>query len=153
MKIEIISNSPRETRKIGALLAKEVLRGKRKVFIAMTGGLGSGKTTFVKGFIKKIGIEEDVTSPTFLIYKKYQGRRDVYHFDAYRIKDKDLSLLGFEEILKKDYAVIVVEWSENIKKSIPQEKIKISFFVQSPKERKLIVEDNSGIITNSSTTK
>jgi tRNA threonylcarbamoyladenosine biosynthesis protein TsaE len=149
MKVEIKSKSAAETKKLGKILAKKVLQEEETVFIALKGNLGGGKTTFTKGFAKGMGITEEINSPTFLIYKKYKGKKELYHFDAYRIKEKDLDLLNFEEILKERGNVIIVEWSENIEKRIPNKKITISFFFLSPKERMLIVEDNSGIIKDS----
>ena len=149
MKIEILSKTEAETKKIGALIAREIISRNKTVFISLRGDLGSGKTTFVKGLARELKIKEDVTSPTFLIYKKYQGEAKLYHFDAYRINEGDLENLRFKDILKKENSIIVVEWSENIKKSLPKKRIDIAFSFVSPKERKLIVEDNSGIISGS----
>jgi len=147
MKIEITSKSEAETKKIGVLLGKEFVKTEKRVFISLEGDLGSGKTTLMKGIAKGVGIKEEITSPTFLIYKKYEGVKDLYHFDAYRINNKDLPLLRFDEILEKDGVVIAVEWGKNIK--TPFKKISIRFLFVSPKERKLIVRDNSGIIKDS----
>ncbi len=147
MKIEITSKSEAETKKIGVLLGKEFIKTEKRVFVSLEGDLGSGKTTLMKGIAKGIGIKEEITSPTFLIYKKYEGIKDLYHFDAYRINDKDLPLLRFDEILEKNGVVIAVEWGKNI--STPFKKISIKFLLISPKERKLIVRDNSGIIRDS----
>ncbi len=147
MKIEIISKSEAETKKIGLLLGKEFLKTKRRVFVALEGNLGTGKTTLMKGIAKGLKIKEEITSPTFLIYKKYKGAKDLYHFDAYRISNKDLSLLRFDEILKEENAVVAVEWAKNI--TVPFKKITVKLLSISPKERKLIVRDNSGIINDS----
>ncbi len=147
MKIEIKSKSGTETKRIGALLGKEFVKTEKSVFISLEGDLGSGKTTLMKGIAKGIGIKEEITSPTFLIYKKYKGIKDLYHFDAYRINDKDLPLLRFDEILEEKGVIIAVEWGKNI--STPFKKISIKFLFISPKERKVIVRDNSGIIKDS----
>lgn len=148
MKIEIKSKSPTETKRIGRLLAKKILKNSKRAFVSLRGNLGSGKTTFVKGFAKGMGIGEEVTSPTFLIYKKYKGEKELYHFDAYRIKEKDLDILNFKNILKEEN-IVIVEWSENIIKRIPKKRITVSFSFISPKKRRLIVEDNSGIMDGS----
>lgn len=147
MKIEVISNSEKETKRTGMLLGKEFLKAKKNVFIALEGDLGSGKTTLMKGIAKGLKIREEVTSPTFLIYKKYEGIKDLYHFDAYRISNKDLALLKFEEILEKKDIVVAVEWAKNI--TLPTKKITVKLLFISPKQRKLIVRDNSGIIKDS----
>ena len=85
----------------------------------LNGDLGAGKTTFVKHVAKKLGVKDEVTSPTFTIMKEYQGKRyKLYHFDMYRLDDGDESTgFGFDDyIMKKDYnAIIFIEWSERVK--------------------------------------
>ncbi len=149
-KQSIVTTSPSETRKQGKMFGKKALLGEGPFFLALYGNLGSGKTTFLKGFAKGAGVKEEVTSPTFLIYKKYKTERgkNFYHFDAYRIEGKDLSLLGFEKIIKERKSIIATEWSENIEEKIPREAIKISFSYLSPKKRRLIVEGNGGIMNS-----
>lgn len=147
----IISNSPKETKKIGEVLGKKIVPAKEMVFLSLEGNLGTGKTTFLQGLSKGLGVKENITSPTFLIFKKYPAKKKktFYHFDAYRIKPKDLALLGFDEIIKDKDNVVAVEWSENIKKSIPKKAIKIKFSLLGEKKRKLIVKANNDIIADS----
>jgi tRNA threonylcarbamoyladenosine biosynthesis protein TsaE len=150
MKSEILSSSLKETKAVGKKIGELFRKNEGVVFLALYGDLGSGKTTFLQGLAKGLGVRESVNSPTFLIYKRYQIKKDFsfYHFDAYRITEKDLKILNFSDIIQKKRAVIAVEWSENIEKELPDKKIKIVFSFVSPNERKLIVEDNSGIITD-----
>ncbi len=147
-KKSIITTSPSETGKIGKMFGKKALSTVGPVFFSLYGNLGSGKTTFLKGFAKGVGVKEEVTSPTFLIYKKYEAEegKNFYHFDAYRIEGKDLSPLGFEGIIKEKKNIIATEWSENIEEKIPKEAVKISFSFLDPKKRRLIVEGNGGIM-------
>ncbi len=147
----MLSESTKETKKIGEKLGKEILLKKEIVFLSLEGDLGSGKTTFVKGLAKGLGVDDEIVSPTFLIYKRYSAKNNktLYHFDAYRISEKDLPLLGFEEIIKENKNIIVVEWGENIRKSIPEKSVKIIFSFVDNNKRKLIVENNNDIIIGS----
>lgn len=146
---EIKTKSKKETKDFGIVLGKIILTFGKNVFIALKGGLGSGKTTLIQGIAKGLEIKEDINSPTFLIYKKYfiSDNKWLYHFDAYRIEEKDLSNIGFDEIVKEKGNIVIVEWSENIKKRLPQERVEIKFFIDGKNKRRLIVKDNSGIIT------
>ncbi len=146
--MEILSESATRTKQIGRTLGKKILSTEKKIFIALYGSLGSGKTTFLKGFAEGVGVKDEITSPTFLIYKKYEAKEEkkFYHFDAYRIKSKDLSLLNFEEIIRGGNNIIAVEWSENIEEKIPLDAIKIYFSTVSQGKRRLIVEGNGGIM-------
>jgi len=146
--MEIITKSSQETEEIGRIFAEKLLEKKQKAVVALFGDLGAGKTTFTKGFAKGLGVSEEINSPTFLIYKKYKGKMGInfYHFDAYRIGEGDLESIEFEEKLKEKSSVIIIEWSENIKKNIPKDAINVYFKHKSEKERVLIVEGSSGII-------
>ncbi len=152
MKREILSSSLSKTKKVGRIIGEEILKKDKNVFIALYGDLGSGKTSFLQGLAKGLGVSDNIVSPTFLICKKYKTKKNnnFYHLDVYRITDKDLTVLNFKDIIDEEKGVVAVEWSENIEKSIPKKKIKIEFSFLSPKERRLIVEDNSGIITDKS---
>jgi len=147
--MEIVTKSAKITREKGALLGKAVLFKKGPIFIALEGDLGGGKTTFIQGFARGLGVKEEVTSPTFLIYKKYKtkGKKFFYHFDAYRVESEDFFSLGFEEIAKDKKNIIAIEWSQRIKEIIPKEAVKIKFSFISSQERKLIIEGRSDIIS------
>ncbi len=144
----IISLSPAKTREIGKKIAKKALQSREGLIFSLVGNLGSGKTTFVKGFAKGMGIKEEITSPTFVIYKKYKGikQKNLYHFDAYRITKNEMLSLGFEEIIASKDNIIIIEWSENIKEILPKNRIEIGFTFLNKRERRLIVKDKSGII-------
>ena len=125
---------------------------KRALVLAMEGDLGGGKTTFVQGFAKGLGIKENITSPTFVILKKFKipsfakataskaksKFQFFYHIDAYRLeKPKDLLDLGFEKILSGWNNIIAVEWSEKIQKILPKNVIKIRFEFVDENTRKI----------------
>lgn len=119
-----ITSSAKETRKIGEILAEEIIKTEKKqaLIIGMEGELGSGKTTFIQGLAKGLGIKEKITSPTFVILKKYKISSRIiknaffFHIDCYRIKSKDLLELGFEEIAGNPQNIIVIEWGGRVKK-------------------------------------
>ncbi len=118
--VEVISNTPVETEVFAQKLGS-VLRGGET--IAYFGGLGMGKTRFTSGLAKGMGIDEDVSSPTFSLVHEYSGNKTLYHFDMYRITTfEDLCSTGFFDYL--DWGgVLAVEWSENIETALPEEKL------------------------------
>lgn len=112
-------------------------------FVAMYGDLGAGKTAFVQGIAKALGITNHVTSPTFTIVNEYEGRLPLYHFDVYRISDPDeMYEIGYEEYVDSN-GVCIIEWAELIEDLFPQEYIKITILKDENKGfdyRKIIVE-------------
>ncbi len=138
-----ISKNAEETRKIGEILGR-IIRG--GAVIALIGDLGSGKTTFVKGLAKGLGVKSAVASPTFLLIKKHSIRKarskieSFYHIDCYRAEnEKKLQFLGMEEILKDKRSVVAVEWPEKIGNILPGNAIKIKFAWFNENERKISI--------------
>ena len=106
-----ISNSAAETEAIGAEFAKTLTGG---AVIAMYGDLGAGKTAFVRGMARGMGLDCRVSSPTFTIVNEYLGDRELIHFDMYRLQSADeLFDIGWEDYLERG-GVCAVEWSENV---------------------------------------
>ncbi|MCX8093562.1 MAG: tRNA (adenosine(37)-N6)-threonylcarbamoyltransferase complex ATPase subunit type 1 TsaE [Candidatus Goldbacteria bacterium] len=108
-----ISSSPEDTKKIAQNLAKEFKKGD---IVALIGQLGAGKTCFIKGIGKSYGIpNNEIASPTFVLLRIYNGKKSIYHFDLYRIKDyKELENIGYREFLT--FAdLIVIEWADKLK--------------------------------------
>lgn len=118
----VITKSSKETQKLGEMLARELRGGK---IICLEGELGSGKTTFTQGLLKGLGVKGPYASPTFVIMKKYKN--NIFHFDAYRVKDKDILNLGWKEIISDKKNIIVIEWADRIKKIIPKKAVWIKF--------------------------
>lgn len=107
-------------RKIGSWLRQGSI-------IALTGPLGSGKTVFVRGIARGLGIEEPVTSPSFTIVSEYDAPLPLVHIDLYRTgSDEELELLGFEELLARP-AVIAIEWAEKAMAHLPDQRIDVAF--------------------------
>ena len=118
-----ISCSPEQTEEIAANLAKKLKSGD---FIAFFGGLGMGKTNFVRGLASVLCPGVRVTSPTFALVNEYIGQLNIYHFDMYRITDSDdLYSTGFFDYLENG-SILLIEWSENIKPLIPKNTININ---------------------------
>lgn len=148
--MQIKSKSASQTKKVAGILAKGILKKnkgqKTAVILALKGDLGGGKTTFLQGFAKALGIKERVLSPTFLIMKKFKipggANRDsfqnFFHFDCYRIiNQKEIFDLGWEDITSDPKNIIALEWAERIK-NIPRDAIKIKFD---------FIDENSRLIT------
>lgn len=109
------------------------------MIICLDGELGSGKTVFVKGFAQSLGIDEDITSPTFNIIKEYQsGEMPLYHMDVYRLEDTN-DEIGVEEYFEKG-GICIIEWSEMIKDKLPEERLEIKFKIIDENKRLLILK-------------
>jgi tRNA threonylcarbamoyladenosine biosynthesis protein TsaE len=132
MMKEFITQNPKETRKLGAILAEDIRSGR---IISLSGELGSGKTTFTQGLLKGLGIRGPYASPTFVIMKKYAP--NVYHLDAYRVGEKDILDLGWEEITSEPENVVIVEWAERMKEVIPEDSLWIEFEWLGENERRI----------------
>lgn len=105
--------------------------------ICLDGDLGSGKTIFTKGFAQALGIQENITSPTFNIIKEYtSGEMPLYHMDVYRLDGK-VDELGIEEYFTKG-GVVIIEWADMIKEYLPEERLDIKIKVLDEDSRVLI---------------
>jgi tRNA threonylcarbamoyladenosine biosynthesis protein TsaE len=106
--VEVVSASPEETERVGALLARELEPGD---VVTVSGELGSGKTTFVRGACRGLGVTGPVTSPTYTIGHRYRGRVDVSHLDLYRFQGVSPAEWGDLEPYFEE-AICFVEWPE-----------------------------------------
>jgi len=122
---------------LGEKVAQKIAKGGRRksargaVILALTGELGSGKTTFVQGFFRGLGLKR-AASPTFIIFRRFAIRHlpfaNAYHVDAYRIKKpKELSALGFKEILDDPKNIVLIEWAEKIRRILPEDAHRLKF--------------------------
>lgn len=111
------SYSPEETEKIAYEFSQRLNAGD---VVCMYGELGAGKTAFVRGIARGLGIKDHITSPTFTIVNEYCGKMPLYHFDVYRIADEDeMYEIGYEEYIDGD-GVSVIEWPQLIKDILPK---------------------------------
>ncbi len=93
--------------------------------VAFFGGMGMGKTAFVRAAVRALGVDADVTSPTFSIVNDYGGQIHIYHFDMYRVETwESLYSTGFFDYLNSG-AILFIEWSENIENVLPDNVIRV----------------------------
>jgi len=119
----VVTNSERETRQVGFDLAKKLRPG---TVLAFYGDLGAGKTTFTKGLAMGLGIDSEITSPTYTIVNEYEtGETPLIHFDMYRLTSADdLFEIGWEDYLERG-AILAVEWSERVEAAFPKDTVRI----------------------------
>lgn len=135
MDYKVTTNSEKETIVLAQNFESEKFNN---MVICLIGELGSGKTVFTKGFAGALGIDENITSPTFNIIKEYTtGEMDLYHMDVYRTEG-DISNLGLEEYFKKD-GVIIIEWADMIEDELPEERLEIKFKIVDEEKRSITI--------------
>ena len=125
-----------ETKLLGEKLAKDFQNGG---FIAFYGNLGSGKTTFIQGLAKGLGIKRRIISPTFIIMRSYDLKnRNFYHVDIYRLEGKEsFANLGLLEIMSDLNNIIALEWSEKIQNFLPKRRTEVKFKSQNGENREI----------------
>ncbi|MCD8203807.1 MAG: tRNA (adenosine(37)-N6)-threonylcarbamoyltransferase complex ATPase subunit type 1 TsaE [Coprobacillus sp.] len=145
MRKEIVTSSEEETRKIGRQYASVCQPG---CVICLHGDLGSGKTTFVKGFAEGLGIEKEVTSPTFNIMALYNSDKGILvHIDAYRLYEQQIDL-GLDEFTGEDGTYSLIEWPQNVEDLIPITALEIEFINLGGDERELKLRGPERILNN-----
>ncbi len=144
--MEILTKSPEGTKKLGKKIAANLAGGE---IFALSGDLGSGKTTFIQGFAKALGINQRVLSPTFIILRKYvikpQDRKNLnvtklYHLDLYRLEgaiESQIKELGLFDFWEEDDAVTIIEWADKATGIYPKRTVDISFEYLSGNKRKI----------------
>ena len=133
---QFITRSPEETEALGARLAGALEPG---AVVAFTGDLGAGKTAFVRGLARGLGIQDRVTSPTFTIVNEYEGGRlPLFHFDLYRLGSADeLFDIGWEDYLARG-GVCAVEWSERMEELLEPGTIRVDLRRGEDEDRRVI---------------
>ena len=157
MKKNYLTNHPAQTKKIAETLAKNILKTKTKKtaqVLSLIGSLGGGKTTFLQGFAKGLGISQKILSPTFVILRKFKipkskfniltekglKFKNFYHIDCYRIqKPGEILDLGFGEIISNSQNIVAIEWADRIQQILPKDTIVIKFNFLREKKRKIII--------------
>lgn len=137
------SSSPEETKALGEKLANDLNGGE---VLLLAGNLGAGKTLFLQGLAKGLGVKGQVNSPTFNIMRLYKFKRDkksqtFCHIDAYRLSSgADLQTLGIDEIWQEKNTITAIEWAENISDIVPEKYYKISILQTGKEKREIAIE-------------
>lgn len=132
--------SAEETIEVGAMVAKRLKAGD---IVALSGNLGAGKTTLVKGIAKGLGVKNYryVNSPSFVLVKEYRGKVPLFHFDIYRLNNlKDIEEIGYEDYLARK-GVVVIEWSEKMSRILPKGHLNIALKIKNTNERVISIRN------------
>ena len=139
MKIELISHSAEETMALGKAISDLAKPGST---FCLTGDLGAGKTTLVRGIARGLNIKSVVQSPTFNIMKIYfDGIKPLIHIDAYRLADVDTDI-GLDEYIGYETGLTVIEWPNFIERLIPENSSEIEIVNIGDNDRKITIESN-----------
>ncbi len=123
MEKEITTRSPEETEQVAAELAAALRGG---AVIALYGDLGAGKTCFIRGLARGLGVTRIVHSPTFTLINEYAGRLTLFHMDLYRIRDADEALdFGLDDYIFGD-GLCAIEWAEKVETLLPPHTIRVT---------------------------
>jgi tRNA threonylcarbamoyladenosine biosynthesis protein TsaE len=137
---EYITNSFEETQLLGEKFAKNLKGGD---FVAFYGDLGSGKTTFIQGLAKGLGVKRRIISPTFIIVRHYEiSGGNFYHVDLYRTETKhDLLGVGLDQIIKDENNIVALEWAEKMGEILPNKRSEINCeYLQENNKRKITIK-------------
>jgi tRNA threonylcarbamoyladenosine biosynthesis protein TsaE len=133
---EIIVESEIETESVAKSFTENISPGD---IILLTGNLGSGKTFFVRSFCSTLGIT-NVSSPSFAIVNEYEGKKKVYHFDFYRIKNlNELYDIGIDDYTNDVEAIIFIEWADLWREVIPRHHYEVQFNLIDSFNRKITI--------------
>jgi tRNA threonylcarbamoyladenosine biosynthesis protein TsaE len=135
----LTSHSPEETRAAGVELAARLGPGS---VVALFGRLGAGKTVFVQGLARGLGIPEGwVKSPTFTLVRVFPGDPPFFHIDLYRIEQPAAEELGWEEWSE---GIAAIEWAEKMEVLLPRGTVRVTLIVRGEKEREIRIESDDG---------
>lgn len=122
MLLELRARTAEDTREVGEAMSASL---RARDAVVLTGELGAGKTTFVQGVARGLGIEDQVSSPTFTLVKEYRGILDIAHVDVYRLERvQDVVDLGLDE-LGDGEGVLIVEWGDAVEDLLPDERLRV----------------------------
>jgi tRNA threonylcarbamoyladenosine biosynthesis protein TsaE len=134
--IDLATRALDETRKAAAALAELLVPGD---VVSLTGDLGAGKTAFVQGAAKALGVTEPVVSPTFVLVREYRGEMPIHHVDVYRLERlQEVHDLGFEDLLDP-VGVVFVEWGDAIEALLPDSHLRVELRTEDQEARRLRV--------------
>ncbi len=133
----ITSTSADETIKIGKSLGEKLKKGD---IVSLTGPLGAGKTVLIKGIAISLGIQDEITSPSFTLISEYHGIFPLYHIDLYRLDSiYEIEDLGFEDIIY-DNGITVIEWGEKAISLLPESTIRVKIDIKENQNREITID-------------
>jgi len=148
-KYQITTRSVDETKKLGKIIGTAMTGG---TVLALTGDLGSGKTSFVQGLARGLEVPDGyyITSPSYTLINEYPGRYPLFHVDLYRISDPmDMEDIGLYEILRTN-GIVAIEWADRIEQMLSPDSINIHFELTGDKTRKICITaddvNNEGLL-------
>jgi tRNA threonylcarbamoyladenosine biosynthesis protein TsaE len=134
--VSIVSSSPEETEALGERIAGGLAAGS---VVALEGGLGAGKTCLARGIARRLGVEDEVISPTYTIVSEYRGALPFYHIDAYRLAgEEDFENTGAGDLICGG-GISVIEWSDRIEKILPAGTVKVKLAILPDGRRHITV--------------
>ena len=134
--LDFISHSEAQTRRLGARLAAFLNPGD---VLALVGDLGSGKTRWVQGICKGLGVAEPAISPTFTLVNEYRGLYPVYHIDLYRLADASETItFGLQDYLYGS-GITLIEWADRIKNLLPDEYLIVELYHLEETKRRVVL--------------
>jgi tRNA threonylcarbamoyladenosine biosynthesis protein TsaE len=141
MRIELTATTPEDTMAVGEAVASLIREGDA---LALTGELGAGKTTFVRGVARALGFDGAVASPTFTLVREYQGRVRIYHVDVYRLERvQEVLDLGLDEMAAEG-GVLLVEWGDAVEGFLPDDHLLAEITVVGDGDARRIVVTGVG---------
>jgi tRNA threonylcarbamoyladenosine biosynthesis protein TsaE len=141
MRLELTAGTPEDTMAVGEAVASLLREGDA---IALTGELGAGKTTFVRGAARALGFDGAVASPTFTLVREYQGRVRIHHVDVYRLERvQDVLDLGLDEMVAEG-GVLLVEWGDAVEGLLPDDHLLMEITLMDSEEARRIVVTGMG---------
>lgn len=151
--MEFITKSAKETEKVGQKVADLILEGKiaskKAVVLCLVGDLGSGKTTFTKGFAFRLGLKKRILSPTFILAREYDLNRktpfkELIHIDLYRMEGEnikeELQGIGFSDIYADPKNIVVIEWADKAKAFLQNKGIWVKFKQETADKREITLQ-------------
>ena len=146
-ELHLITHCADETHAVGKTVGEWI---ETKTVIALTGDLGAGKTVWVQGLARGLGVSEEyyVTSPTYALIHEYPGRVPLFHIDLYRIEnDLDMEEIGLSEILC-GHGVVAVEWAERLGRHLPAERLDVRLAIRKEAAREITLSASGQAAVN-----
>lgn len=144
--MESITKSAEETKRLGQKIATDLVKklDDKPIVVALEGELGAGKTTFSQGFASGLGIKSRIISPTFILMRRYEGKKDFYHVDLYRLVEnveREVENLGLKDVWNDPKNIVLIEWADKIKNILPKGTIRIKFEEEGENSRKITIDN------------